>query len=220
MRSSRIACLRMLGMAGLLLCSLASSAAALPELAPSDPAEAARAKSLEEACARTTCRTQSRELQFKLSSGTVSMQTDLLPYADEGNIFLYPGDTIEFDFAAVGKSMDAPHFSRLVDRLEDPKLGNGALVSANPRADSRANFSFQFAQDGTGVTLKVKSDIGYHVKYDVIMFVPEKDGLKQSYTSSCPVIPYGSAYETWPHPIAMIVLTGFRVVPDGDYTCK
>jgi hypothetical protein len=182
--------------------------------------EAARAKGLAEACARSTCRTQTRELQFKLDGGTLSMQTELLPYADEGNILLYPGDTIEFDFAADGKSMDAPHFSRLVDHLEDPKLGNGALVSAIPRADSRANFSFQFAQNGTGMTLKVKSDIGYHVKYDAIMFVPEKDGLKQSYTSSCPVIPFGSAYETWPHPIAMIVLTGFRVVADGDFTCK
>jgi hypothetical protein len=116
--------------------------------------------------------------------------------------------------------MDAPHFSRLVDRLEDPKLGNGALVSSSPRLDSRANFSLQFTQNGTSTTLRVKSDIGYQVKYDVIMFVPEKDGLKQSYTSSCPVIPYGSAYETWPYPIAMIVLAGFRVVANGDSTCK
>jgi len=199
---------------------MASNAAALPELAPSDPAEAARAQSLEEACVRTTCRTQSRELQFKLSGGTVSMQTDLLPYADEGNIFLYPGDTIEFDFAADGKSMDAPHFSRLVDHLEDPKLGNGALVAATPRADSRANFSVQFLQDGTGMTLKVKSDIGYYVKYDVTMFVPEKEGLKQSDTSSCPVIPFGAGYETWPHPIAMIALSGFHIVAGGDLSCR
>src|SRR6266852_6156524 len=103
MRSSRIARARMFGMAGILLCSLPSGAAALPDLAPSDPSEAARAQSLQEACARATCRTESRELQFKLSGGTVSMQTDLLPYADEGNILLYPGDTIEFDFAADGK---------------------------------------------------------------------------------------------------------------------
>lgn len=205
---------------GLILALCAWVSGPLKAADASPEVEAARAKGLAEACARSTCRTQTRELQFKLDGGTLSMQTELLPYADEGNILLYPGDTIEFDFAADGKSMDAPHFSRLVDHLEDPKLGNGALVSAIPRADSRANFSFQFAQNGTGMTLKVKSDIGYHVKYDAIMFVPEKDGLKQSYTSSCPVIPFGSAYETWPHPIAMIVLTGFRVVADGDFTCK
>src|SRR5258708_6142120 len=209
MRSSRIACLRMLGMAGLLLCSLASSAAALPELAPSDPAEAARAKSLEEACVRATCRTESRELQFKLSGGTVSMQTDLLPYADEGNIILYPGDAFEVDFAADGKAMESPHFSRTLDQVEQTTSQSG----------SRAKFSFEFRQTDTGMMLQLRNDLGYRVKYDATIFVPEKDGLHEADTSSCPVIPHGTGSESWPHPIAMIVLSSFRIVADGDLNC-
>jgi len=46
------------------------------------------------------------------------MQTDLLPYADEGISFFIPAH-YRVRFCRDGKSMDAPHFSRLVDHLED-----------------------------------------------------------------------------------------------------
>jgi hypothetical protein len=68
--------------------------------------------------------------------------------------------------------------------------------------------------------LQLRNDLGYRVKYDATMFVPDKDALHGVDTSSCPVIPHGGGFESWPHPTAMIVLSAFHVVPDGDLSCN
>ena len=68
--------------------------------------------------------------------------------------------------------------------------------------------------------LQLRNDLGYHVKYDATMLAPDKDGLQEVDTSSCPVIPHGAGTESWPHPIAMIVLSGFRVVADNETSCN
>src|SRR3954471_463627 len=61
-------------------------------------AAAERAIVLADKCAKLTCRTQTRELQFKMDNGVVSMQTERLPYVDGGAVILYPGERIEVDF--------------------------------------------------------------------------------------------------------------------------
>ena len=208
----------MIGMAGIFLCTLASSAVVAAEQATSDPSEAARAKALAEKCAKVACRTQSRELQFKFDTGTATFQTELLPYADEDAVILYPGETIEVDFSVDGKVLE-PHFGRTVDHVDGPKVVGGKRVPSAPRSDSRANFWFDFQQTDTGMLLQLKSDIGYDVRYHAAMLVPEKDGLKPVETSSCPVISYGANTESWPHQIAMLVLSDFHRVTDNDLSC-
>jgi hypothetical protein len=203
--------------------ALAGTALADLRTATPDPAReaaATRAKLLEEKCAKLACRTESRELRLQTKDGVAVMKTELLPYADAGAVVLYPGDAIEVDFAADGKAMGEPHFSRTVDRLDDPKSGpDGKPGPTAPRSDSRSNFWLEFQDNGTGMMLKLKSDLGFRVKYHAVMLVPERDGLRSFDTSSCPVIPYGSAYESWPHAIAMIVLTDFHVVASNDSAC-
>jgi hypothetical protein len=202
---------------------LAGPALADLRTAPADPvldAAAARAKLLVEKCAKLACRTQSRELRLQTGDGVAVMQTELLPYADAGAVVLYPGEAIEVDFATDGKAMGEPHFDRTVDRADDTKVGpDGKLIPSAPRSDSRGNFWVEFQDNGTGMMLNLKSDLGFRVKYHAVMLVPEKDGLRPFDTSSCPVIPYGSAYESWPHAIAMIVLTDFHIVTDGNSAC-
>ena len=217
MRSS-LMCAHSFGMAGIVLCALASSPAVSAEQAAPDPSETARAKFLAEKCSVLACRTQSRELQLKLDGGIATFQTELLPYADEGAVILYPGEAIQVDFPADGKAME-PHFGMTIDHIDGPKVVGGKRVPTAPRSDSRANFWFDFQQEGTGMLLKVKSDIGYNVRYRAVMLVPEKDRLKPVDTSSCPVISYGFVTESWPYQIAMIVLSEFHVVTDNDLSC-
>jgi hypothetical protein len=208
---------------GALSPALAGSALADLRTAPDDPvrdAAAARAQLLIEKCAKLACRTQSRELRLQTGDGVAVMDTELAPYADAGAVVLYPGEAIEVDFAADGKTLGEPHFERTVDRVEDPKKGpDGKFIPSAPRSDSRSNFWFEFQDNGKGMLLKLKSDLGVRVKYHAVMLVPERDGLRPADTSSCPVIPYGSAYESWPQAIAMIVLTDFHIVAENDTAC-
>jgi hypothetical protein len=210
-------------LAGALSPVLAGSALADLRTAPADPvrdAAAARAQLLVEKCAKLACRTQSRELHLQTGDGVAVMKTELVPYADAGAVVLYPGEAIEVDFASDGKTLGEPHFGRTVDRVDEPKEGpDGKLIPSAPRSDSRSNFWLEFRDNGTGMLLKLKSDIAVRVKYHAVMLVPEKDGLRPLDTSSCPVIPYGSAYESWPHAIAMIVLTDFHLVTDDNSAC-
>jgi hypothetical protein len=147
-----------------------------------------------------------------------TFQTELLPYADEDAVVLYPGETIEVDFPADDKALE-PHFGMTVDHVDGPKVVGGKRVASAPRSDSRVNFWFDFQQTASGMVLKLKSDIGYDVRYHAVMLVPEKDGLRRLGTSSCPVISYGAVTESWPHQIAMIVLSDFHRITDNDLSC-
>jgi len=221
MRSSRYRRVRALGRVVTLVCAALSAPVLAADQKAQAPFEAAaeRAFLLAQKCAKLSCRTESRELRLKMSDGIASFQTELLPYADEGAVILYPGEAIEVDFPADGKALE-PHFGKVVDRIDNPKVSNGKRVATEPRSDSRANFWFDFQQDGSGMVLKLKSDLGYYVKYHAVMLVPERDGLRPVDTSSCPILSYGSAIESWPHPIAMIVLSDFHVVPDNNTVCN
>jgi len=204
---------------GAFVALLAGAAWAVPEDIPNSQieAEAKAAKELAEACARSTCRTESRELRLKATvGGEWGVKTQLYPYADNGQIVLYPGETIEVEFAADGKAMDKPRFLRVVE----PGAGQSA---ANTKSADAATMRFEFKQTDNkpDMTLIINSALGFLIKYDAYMFVPTKDGMRSIYTSSCPIIRRGSAYETWPHEIAMIVLSNFRVVSDRDgVTCN
>jgi hypothetical protein len=221
MRGSRGSC-RSLGcgvcfIIGGLLPFLPLPALAVPEEIPAAQleTEAAHAKQLAEACARSICRTESRELRLKSTAGGEwGIKTQLFPYADNGQIVLYPGETIEVEFAADGKAMDKPHFVRVVE----PGAPQNSSGNTNTPAPNTAIMTLEFKQvDGKpDMLLTIKSTLGFLIKYDAQMFVPTKNGTQSIYTSSCPIVAKGSAFETWPHEIAMIVLHDFRVVSERD----
>jgi len=177
-------------------------------------AEAAAAHELAEACARSACRTESRELRLKSSAGGEwGIKTQLFPYTDKGQILLYAGETIEVEFAADGKAMDKPRFLRVVA----PGGGqNDPVPSPDPNVTATMTLELKQMENKPDMTLIIRSTLGFMIKYDAYMFVPTKDGMRSIYTSSCPIIPRGSAYETWPQEIAMLALTDFRVVSERD----
>ena len=174
--------------------------------------------SLARACARSVCRTEVKDLRLVTPDGEpVVIKTELFPYADGGRVSIFTGEAFVVDFAD-SRGVANPHFTQLLDRLEDTR----GLKFAAP--GTRPTMSFQLRQDADGpdTMLITNSTLNAVVKFDAEIFVPTPDGVMSMHTSTCPVIAGGGANETWPYPIAMVVLSNFRVLPMNarGFTCE
>jgi hypothetical protein len=189
-------------------------ACAGPMNGPVDPMEVAR--DLAAACARSVCRTEVRQLNLNAENGRFELMTDLFPYADNGTVSIFPGEAIVVEFAD-NRSLNNPRFLRVVDQID---------IAGTPDrmtgAGDRPTMSFEFKQDPgkPKMTLQIKSTLDVFVKFDAFMWLPTPDGIRIGPTSSCPVIANGGNFETWPHPIAMLVLSNFRVQPLNSFACR
>jgi hypothetical protein len=178
-----------------------------------DPMEAAR--DLAAACGRSPCRTEVRALKLSAENGRFELMTDLFPYADSGAVAIFPGEAfiVEFDD---NRSVANPRFVRVVDSIDIAAMNSQS-------AGARPTMAFEFKQDPgkPNMTLEIKSTVDVHVKYDATMWVPTPNGMQMGHTSSCPVFANAGGIETWPHPIAMLVLTNFRVQSlEGTFACQ
>lgn len=181
---------------------------------PVDPMGAAR--DLAAACARSVCRTEVRQLNLNAENGRFELMTDLFPYADNGMVSIFPGEAIVVEFAD-NRSLNNPRFLKVVDQVDI--AGTPDPMAA---AGTRPTMSFEFKQEPgkPNMTLQIKSTVDVFVKFDAFMWLPTPDGIRTGPTSSCPVIANGGNFETWPHPIAMLVLSNFRIQPPNSFTCQ
>ncbi len=171
------------------------------------------ARDLAAACARSPCRTEVRPLNLNAESGRFELMTDLFPYVDNGAVAIFPGEAFIVEFPD-NRSLGNPRFVRAVDSVD---------VAAMSGAIAGLTIAFEFKQDPgkPDMMLQIKSTIDAHVKYDATMWVPTPNGMQVGHTSSCPIFAKTGGIETWPHPIAMLVLTNFRVLPlDGVIACQ
>jgi hypothetical protein len=174
--------------------------------------------SLEQACARSVCRTEAKPMRLRTPEGTtITLMTERFPYADGGRVSIFPGETfvVEFDDA---RRVNQPRFVSLTDKIDD-KPG----ITLAPTG-SKPTMSFELKQDADGpsMMLVTKSTLDAIVKFDATMYVPTGDGMRSEHTSTCPVIAGGGSFETWPFPIGMLVLSNFRVLPKDtkNFTCE
>jgi hypothetical protein len=164
---------------------------------------------LEQACARSICRTETKEMQLRTEDGgTLLVKTDLYPYADGGKVSIFSGETFTVEFPD-SDTVGEPRFTKLEDRLDESR----GLSFAPPGTRPTLTLELKQDEDGAGMRLVAKSTLGRIVKFDATMYVPTANGLQSGHTSTCPVIAGGGAYEMWPHPISMLLLTNFRVLP-------
>lgn len=173
----------------------------------------AMAGTLAEACARSVCRTDVKELRLRtLTRGTVVLMTERFPYADDGQVSVFAGEAVVVDFAS-SKMISDPHFVRVVDRIDETR--------GRPRRGGRPTLSFQLNQDPDKPSMKllIKSTLNVPIKFDANIFVPTVGGTKWTQSFTCPVDAGSSGTETWPYPIGMVVLTNFRIQP-GRSTCE
>ena len=181
-----------------------------------------RARDLAEACARSVCRTELRPIRLRdLEGGEFEYPTEPFPYADGGNVSLFAGEAILLDFAADGSTVKDPHFVRLIDKVDTSGVrGYGAATANAGKAapNERHTMSLEFKQDPgkPDMTLLLRSDLTFTVKFDALIWLPTRNGVRVTRTSMCPVLAGTAGFEFWPQPIIMIALTNFRVVGPGD----
>ena len=86
-----------------------------------------------------------------------------------------------------------------------------AVVSAADPADL---LYLRFGRESHGVFLKIQNPLSAPLKYQARMRLPGESDLRT--TTSCPIRPGGSVFESWPHDIDELVLSDFRLLPDSD----
>jgi hypothetical protein len=157
-----------------------------------------------------------RQLVLSAENGRFELMTDRFPYTDNGVVTIFPGEALIVEFAD-NSSVDKPRFVRLVDRVDI----TGQPTEADSEARPTMAFEFRQEPDMPTMTLEIKSTVDAMVKFDATMWVPTPDGIRVGHTSSCPVFANAGGIETWPHPIAMLILTNFRVQPlSGNVACE
>jgi hypothetical protein len=205
---------------------------ALPEAVPREQAdaEAARAQALAEACARTACRAEAKEITLNAPGDRIArFRTEKIPYADGGSIAIYPGESFAVRIRVQGEQLGEPVFEQIFDGPSPAKLlGHHPDAEAKALQDTKnmpveALLYLYFKQDdkGPGMTLEITSALPVTVKYDAVMFAATPDGIRPAPTSSCPVASGIAALETWPQPLTMLLLSNFRVVDTArGFTCQ
>ena len=181
-----------------------------------------RARDLAEACGRSVCRTELKPIRLRdLEGGEFEYPTEPFPYADGGNVSLFAGEAILLDFAADGSTVKDPHFVRLIDKVDTAGVrGYGAATANAGKAapNERHTMSLEFRQESgkPDMTLLLRSDLNFTVKFDALIWLPTRNGVQVTRTSMCPVLAGTAGFEFWPQPIIMIALTNFRVIEAGD----
>jgi hypothetical protein len=183
-----------------------------------------RAQDLAQACARSVCRTEAKRIRLRdTDGGEYEYPTELFPYADGGSVSLFAGEAIELDFAADGSTVKDPRFVRVIDRVDTANIrgyGGPTMNTAQP-ADpkKRQTMSLEFKQEEgkPDMTLVLRSDLGFTVKFDALIWIPTGNGVRVTRTSMCPLFAGIGGFEVWPQPIIMIALVNFRVLkPETD----
>ena len=188
-----------------------------------DPAR--RAQDLAEACARSVCRTEAKPIRLRdIDGGEYEYQTQLFPYADGGSVSLFAGEAIVLDFAADGSTASEPHFVRVIDRVDLANIqGYGAasmnrMQPADPKQRQTVSLEFKQEEGKPDMTLVLRSDLDFTLKFDALIWVPTRSGIQVTRTSMCPLFAGIAGHELWPQPIVMIALANFRVLRPGDAT--
>jgi len=133
------------------------------------------------------------------------MEMKLAQPVIQGNLIsIFPGETIYLTF--------------------DPGDSGPENLRSVISEDFSANtLTFKFSQeaklgDGVGMLLNVRNQSKRYIKYDLGMQLLDSDDLYK--TSSCPLMPELSGFESWPHPIFQLVMTNFRWVDKSDMDCN
>ena len=152
--------------------------------------------SSEEICSFAQCDYNVRVV-LKEENGEVFDKTfDALPIVRQHVVFVYGGMTVYIEANVKdGKLVDL----KLVDAVESP----------------RNTITATLLQDEKGaMTLLTRNPFDQPLRIRMgIMPLSHGQLVK---TSSCPVVPHGSAFEMWPYPIFQIVFADMRLLQEGE----
>jgi hypothetical protein len=122
-------------------------------------------------------------LKLKLPGGSnYEERFDHIPYVKDGSIYIFPGE----NFGA-----------------------NAQIDVKNPaKADVRVNLTEQGGGKGVMMLLVIESKLKQTLYLDAAMQVPNRKGEYR--TSILPVLAGKGGFESWPHPISLLILRNLR----------
>ena len=122
------------------------------------------------------------------------------PIVQDNVISIFPGETfyIAFDLGEYG-----PENLRTVESTDN----------------STNTLKMSFAQESdAGMILFINNSSKRYIKYDLEMMLIDSEDIYK--TSSCPLMPEISNYESWPHPIFQLVMSNFHWVDESNLECN
>jgi hypothetical protein len=163
---------------------------------------AAPARDLATICARTACRAAVTEFRLTdADGGTFILNTGLLPYVDEGRVNLFAGETL-----ALGFDGTTPRYRSATGRFERGAPGGIALhLEQQGRPD---------------MVLSIESARDMALAFDATLFIPTPNGMAQRRLTNCVAAANSLTRETWPYPVAMVVLSNFRDANAAASGCR
>jgi len=217
------------------IAAAAAMAAGGPALAQTGPAPA------DSICQTTACRPGGIDVVVRVDKDhyqTVPVKP--APYVlPEGQILIFPGETIAIQFTRAGDTLSAPVFYRRFAPQFPAQIETGGKVADDPAntglpaitgdmskdkmADLPPNtllLSYGQVDGQPGMMLTIDHNFPKALKLDATMFLIGKGRYDQRPTSTCPIQAGLSSFETWPHPIGPLTLQSFRLLQPGDkITC-
>ena len=118
-----------------------------------------------------------------------------VPYVHNGAVYLFKNDNFGINL-----------------NVENGALGEISYLPAADKADVSLNFSQRINADGSSMMmLEIVNRTRYTLNLNALMVVPNSKGPAS--TSILPVRPGLTNFETWPHPIAQLVLHKLTIQP-------
>jgi len=131
-------------------------------------------------------------LKLKLpGGGNYEERFDQTPYVKDGSIYIFPGE--KFGVNA---------------QVDGDKIASLSYVKNPAKADVRLELTEQRGGQGVMMLLVIESKLKQTLYLDAGMQVPNRKGAYK--TSILPVLAGKSGFESWPHPISLLILRNLR----------
>ena len=107
---------------------------------------------------------------------------------------------------------------------EEGEEGPVNLLHVRENRNPDRTIEIQLAQDrdlgdGLSMLLVVRNPFPRPLRYNLSMMPLDREEMYR--TSSCPVVPRGTASETWPFPVFVVAMAELRFLgPEGPFRCE
>ncbi len=107
---------------------------------------------------------------------------------------------------------------------EEGEKGPVNLLHVEENRNPDRTIEIEFEQDGEsgdglGMLLVVRNPFARPLRYNLSMMPLDREEMYA--TSSCPVVPGGTTFESWPFPIFVIAMANLRFLgPEGPFRCE
>ena len=185
----------------ILAANLLGMLASVPASEPASTGDSAD-QTQEEMCKHTECQHNVRITLRKKDGSTYDQTFDVLPGSVQPiGLVIVSGQTLYFEADVQGDKLTG---FRIVDAVSHPER---TLVA-------------KLQQSEAGMLLTVTNPFKRPLKFDMGIMPLERPSLFK--TSSCPIVPGGTSFESWPEPIFQVVLGNARFVEakGGGVVCN